>query len=275
VEELRNAGKGYSENQEVSATRSGRDQAEQLPQEGTGDFKLDATSLSGADTEDRGQDQRTLFVEPETSEQPSSPSAPVLAPTVRRRYKATKIIRRQESRLPNYSPHLPPLDFRKSGKAFYSDLRDKRIIPDYDEDRFLCWCHVAKRAMGRRLGVIALHGLSHCATTEDEGSDVGRYLPSKWISHAAKCGFYKASFLNRQYILSSYYCRTPGRLQNRMGRASEIFRNVHCLDRSHNRKLWPEKAMKNPLPLTLPVEKRGGGLRISSKIKSWTTTLVR
>jgi hypothetical protein len=203
VEELREAGKGYLETSQVSSIGSGRVPAKQRTQEENGDFELDSASLSGSHPEDRGQDERTLSVEPQVSTQPSSPWTSALPPTEPRTVpRETKLVRRLESRVPDYSPHLPPLDFTKRGKDFYEDLLDKRIIPEYDQDRFLCWCHLAKRAMRRRTGVLSLHGNSHCTTTEDEGSDVGRYVMSRWITHASQCAFYKVSFLYRRYIVT-------------------------------------------------------------------------
>ncbi|GHJ85889.1 hypothetical protein NliqN6_2291 [Naganishia liquefaciens] len=47
-------------------------------------------------------------------------------------------------KLPLYSPFLPPIDRTLRGQDFFEDLRAKRIIPGYDETRFLCWCKVAK-----------------------------------------------------------------------------------------------------------------------------------
>jgi hypothetical protein len=94
--------------------------------------------------------------------------------------------------LPKYSPLLPPIDRTKAGEDFYADLQDKRIIPGYDEDRFSCWCHVAKEQSGK---VAPSENLSnaHSDVTSVQGASVKRYKTFRWFAHAKRCAFYSVS----------------------------------------------------------------------------------
>jgi hypothetical protein len=94
--------------------------------------------------------------------------------------------------LPEYSPLLPPIDRTKAGEEFYADLQDKRIIPGYDEDRFSCWCHVAKEQSGK---VAPSENLSnaHSDVASVQGASVKRYKTFRWFAHAKRCAFYSVS----------------------------------------------------------------------------------
>jgi hypothetical protein len=98
--------------------------------------------------------------------------------------------------LPKYSPFLPPIDRTKAGEDFYADLQDKRIIPGYDEDRFSCWCHVAKEQSGK---VAPSENLSnaHSDVASVQGASVKRYKTFRWFAHAKRCAFYSVSLLLR------------------------------------------------------------------------------
>jgi hypothetical protein len=90
--------------------------------------------------------------------------------------------------LPDYSPYLPPFDRTKVGEDFFADLCDKRVIPGFDEERFSCWCHVAKRAENPDKDLI----LSKMHVSTKKGV-ITRFQSSRWLEHAAKCSFYKVS----------------------------------------------------------------------------------
>jgi hypothetical protein len=145
------------------------------------------------------RDECSIVAEPEAAIQPPSPSPSLFTTTVQPTItEAADCARQPETRLPDYSPHLPPLDFTKTGKSFFADLRNKRIISEYDQDRFFCWCHVANRG---RQSTTGMPGNSHRATMNDQVNDSRRYQRTRWLAHASKCPFYKVSFLNFRYHL--------------------------------------------------------------------------
>jgi hypothetical protein len=90
--------------------------------------------------------------------------------------------------LPDYSPHLPPVDRTKWGRSFFEDLRAKRLIEDYDDKRWTCWCHAAKKNQRR---VPRTLSLSHQKSEVQESSR--RYVSRSWFLHAARCHFYRVS----------------------------------------------------------------------------------
>lgn len=100
----------------------------------------------------------------------------------------------QTTPLPKYSPFLPPIDRTKAGEEFYADLQDKRIIPGYDEDRFSCWCHVAKEQSGKVAPSETLSN-THCEVRSTPGSKIRRYRAHRWFAHAKNCAFYVVSLL--------------------------------------------------------------------------------
>jgi hypothetical protein len=97
--------------------------------------------------------------------------------------------------LPDYSLYLPSIDRTKAGEEFFADLRDKQIIPEYDQDRFVCWCHVAKRAQNANGNAVLSR--SHCYAAK-KGGGMYRFQTSKWFEHAARCAFYKVSLFARK-----------------------------------------------------------------------------
>lgn len=96
--------------------------------------------------------------------------------------------------LPDYSPYLPSIDRTKAGEDFFADLYDKKLISGYDQDRFTCWCHVAKRAQNANGNAVLSR--SHCYAAKKGGS-MYRFQTSKWFEHAARCAFYKVSLFAR------------------------------------------------------------------------------
>jgi hypothetical protein len=99
----------------------------------------------------------------------------------------------QMTPLPHYSPHLPPIDRTKTGEGFYADLCDKRLIAGYDQDRFSCWCHVAKIAENPER---AAFGNLHIRSARTEGNAL-RFQAYLWFGHAVKCSFYEVSLSAR------------------------------------------------------------------------------
>jgi hypothetical protein len=115
----------------------------------------------------------------------SNPSpSPVRSPAADSRSQSKKgTPHGQTMPLPDYSPHLPPIDRTKWGQAFYEDLRAKRIIEDFDDKRWTCWCHAVKRdkiPTPRNLS-ISHHSSSQC------------YMSASWFTHATSCHFYRVS----------------------------------------------------------------------------------
>lgn len=118
----------------------------------------------------------------------SSPLSPVSSntPTTTTSRSSKRIS--QTTPLPEYSPHLPPIDRTKTSKAFYEDLLGKQIIHGLDDKSWTCWCHVAKRDQvppARNLS------LSHCKVSASRGAQ--QYISFLWFAHAARCAFYKVS----------------------------------------------------------------------------------
>jgi hypothetical protein len=95
---------------------------------------------------------------------------------------------RQKTSLPNYSSDLPFIDRTKWGRAFYEDLRAKRIIENFDDKRWTCWCHAAKRD---KIPTPRFLSVSHQWSQAKEGSQ--RYMSASWFAHAASCDFCKVS----------------------------------------------------------------------------------
>jgi hypothetical protein len=106
------------------------------------------------------------------SDHESENSAPDLTPSAKpaRKVRLTSLF--------DYSPHLPPIDRSKAGEDFFADLRDKQIIPEYDQDRFTCWCHVAKRAQNPNGNAVLSR--SHCYAAK-KGGGMYRFQTSKWF----------------------------------------------------------------------------------------------
>lgn len=95
----------------------------------------------------------------------------------------------QMTPLPDYSPHLPQIDRTKQGEDFFADLQNKRIIPGYDDERFSCWCHVAKSAEDPQADVLS-NTHTDLAAKDTRGR---RYETYRWFGHVSRCKFYKVS----------------------------------------------------------------------------------
>jgi hypothetical protein len=172
---------------------------------------------------------------------------------------------------PAYSSLLPPIDRTKSGEEFYADLQAKRIIPGYDQDRFSCWCHVAKSEEDPEAEGLSV---SHCdATRKSTAGKVPRYLPSRWFSHASKCPFYKVSFWVGATSAAEPYCRIPGQPQDRMGLATDCFPSFHYENRK-SEKLRLKTAMGDLRLLQCDEAERGGRYRIASGEHPWLRTTI-
>jgi hypothetical protein len=117
--------------------------------------------------------------------------------------------------LPDYSPHLPQFDRTKTGEAFFADLYDKRLIPGYDQDRFSCWCHVAKRAENPDKDAILSKLHSGAPRT---GGNILKFRAATWLAHAAKCAFYKVSLLARSFTVAESTEGSLGDDENGKGR---------------------------------------------------------
>jgi hypothetical protein len=116
----------------------------------------------------------------------SPPSVPPTTSSTTTRQFSKQFV--QKTPLPDYSPHLPPIDRAKRGQAFYEDLLAKQLIPGFDDKSWKCWCHAAKRDQvpaARNLS------LSHLKVSTSRG--VQQYISFSWFAHAAKCAFYKVS----------------------------------------------------------------------------------
>jgi hypothetical protein len=96
----------------------------------------------------------------------SPPSVPPTTSSTTTRQFSKQFV--QKTPLPDYSPHLPPIDRAKRGQAFYEDLLAKQLIP-----------------AARNLS------LSHLKVSTSRG--VQQYISFSWFAHAAKCAFYKVS----------------------------------------------------------------------------------
>jgi hypothetical protein len=155
----------------------------------TTDDDSDLVSESSARSRQNGTKTRVMNVEPAgPGSVPTLSFSAATSPAI----KSSAEPARQASTtpLPNYSPHLPPIDRTKTGEDFFADLHVKRIIPEYDQERFSCWCYVAKRAQNP--GKHKLLSNSHCVTHTTRDSTY-RFQMHKWFVHVAKCAFYKVS----------------------------------------------------------------------------------
>jgi hypothetical protein len=122
------------------------------------------------------------------------------------------------SRRSDYSRYLPPYDLSNKSEAFFADLKSKRIIAGYDEDRFSCWCHVAKKARNPDTQQLSC---THVQRSERHGLDQ-RYCTSFWFSHVSRCDFYKVSFLVHLFQ-SLIFLQNPWATSGPSGRGKRKF----------------------------------------------------
>lgn len=156
----------------------------------TTEDESDGESETSAPSREISRETRTMDVE--FASPGSVPTLSFPADTVPESISSTEQARQLEiTPAPSYSPHLPPVDPTKSGEDFYADLYRKRIIPGYDQDRFSCWCYVAKRAQNPRKKMMLSN--SHCVPSTARNC-VYRFQVRKWFGHAARCAFFKVSF---------------------------------------------------------------------------------
>jgi hypothetical protein len=131
------------------------------------------------------QEEFSLISDSEVAASVTSPPLPPVPYTISNTTTIPYPPYAQTTPLPGYSPHLPPIDRTKRGQSFYEDLLAKQVIQDLDDERWTCWCHVAKRD---QIPAPPVLGLSH---QRKSASRVQRYISICWFNHAAKCDFYK------------------------------------------------------------------------------------
>ncbi|GHJ85907.1 hypothetical protein NliqN6_2309 [Naganishia liquefaciens] len=203
------------------------DEAEFEAEDDRGGFEVVIPSTSGDDHRTRRQESLQRSDNDSARGASSTPFASPKPDAVNTNESPKTAFKSHSSALENYSRHLPAIDLTKTGEEFFADLLEKRIIAGYDQERYSCWCHVAKAAKNPNTCLLSIaHGNVRGT------SKFKQYRTFRWYQHAAKCAFYRDPWATRgrdgtgerlfpQFPLQTLYSQDESAKQDSRNKSSE------------------------------------------------------